>query len=108
MHCQTSQFISLCKQSISDQLKQIGYLGQFSNSWFQLDIKRTAIGSNPVCAMLDCGNVTDEHTLEINQSNYQRIGMMTKICFCVSEPITVHILTSTQPVVKLMDNFSRE
>ena len=25
---QTSQFIGLCKQSISDQLKQIGYLGQ--------------------------------------------------------------------------------
>ena len=23
-------------------------------------------------------------------------------------PITVHILTSTQPVVKLMENFSRE
>ena len=28
MRGQTSQFIGLCKQSISDQLKQIGYLGK--------------------------------------------------------------------------------
>ena len=43
---------------------------QFSNNWFQLDIKRTAIGANPMCAMrfsmLDGGAVTDEHTFEIN------------------------------------------
>ena len=91
MRGQTSQFIGLCKQSISDQSKQIGYLGQsiFSNNWFQLDIKRTANGANPLCAiqgtMPDDGDVTDEHTLEIKKSNYLRIGMMTKICFCVSE-----------------------
>ena len=67
MRGQTSPFIGLSKQSISDQLKQIGYLGQsISNNWFQLDIKHTAIGANPVCAMLDGGDVTDEHTLEIN------------------------------------------
>ena len=29
--------------------------------------------------MLDGGNVTDEHTLEINENNYLRIGMMTKM-----------------------------
>ena len=45
-------------KSISDQLKQIGY--------FQLDIKRTAISANPMCAMLDGADDTDEHTLEIN------------------------------------------
>ena len=33
MRGQTSQFIGLCKQSISDQLKQTGYLGE---SIFQL------------------------------------------------------------------------
>ena len=69
MRGQTSAFIGLSKQSISDQLKQIGYLGQsifqYCN-WFQLDIKRTAIGANIVCGMLDGGDVTDEHTLEIN------------------------------------------
>ena len=31
--------------------------------------------------MLDGGDVTDVHTLEINKSNYRRIGMMTKMFF---------------------------